>query len=172
MKTLCQILLLIAAVVVFTAAQKGKTVIDKPQELEIQRWIQWVQNGGIWEVAPNGELLIPVAYDSIKKTLYFTVHSMLDNYPIVEGYSPKDKNFPEPSMHIEWIGQDGNGHAYIAALQPRLAAMVSTTLENMRSKGGIFFAGTWEYCKDFGKPFANNECAEVFKKRLPFLFHE
>lgn len=157
--------------VIFTAAiQRINTVADRHQELEIQRWIQWVQDGGRWDIAPNGELLIPVAYDSKKEVLYFTVHMMLDNYPIREGYRPKERTFPEPSIYIEWTDPDGNGHAYIAALEPRAAAMVHTTLENMQRKGGIFFAGTWEDCKDFGKLFTNDECAEVFKKRLPFLF--
>ena len=95
---------------------------------------------------------------------------MLDNYPVQNGYRPKDKVFPEPSIHVEWLDEDGNGHAYIAAWQPRVAAMVHTSLENMQRKGGIFFAGTWQYCEDFTKPLVNNECAEVFKKRLPFLF--
>lgn len=170
MKTLCRVFLLIAAVLVFTAAQERSTVANQPKEPEIERWIQWAQNGRMWEIAPNGELLIPVAYDAEKETLYFTVHTMLDNYPTIEGYRPKDRVFPEPSIRLEWVGPDGNGHAYIAALEPRIAAMVRTTLENMRQKGGIFFAGSWGYCKEFGKPFANNECAEVFQKRLPFLF--
>ncbi|MBI5005280.1 MAG: hypothetical protein HZC03_01610 [Candidatus Lloydbacteria bacterium] len=168
MKTLCRYGLLIAALVIFTAAaQKINSTTD---ELAVQKWIQWVQKGARWDVAPNGELLIPVAYDSAKEMFYFTVHTMLDNYPIVEGYRPKEKTFPEPSIHLEWVDENGNGHAYVAALQPRIAAQVYTTLENLQRKGGIFFAGTWEYCKDFGKPFANSECAEIFKKRLPFLF--
>ena len=173
MKTLRRYVFLIAAIVISTAAtQKINTAVGHTQELAVQQWIQWVQESALWDVAPNGELLIPVAYDSKKEVLYFTVHVMLDNYPIAEGYRPKDRNFPEPSIHIEWIGHDGTGHAYIAALKPRAAAMVRTTLENMRGKGGIFFAGTWEFCKDFGKPFTNDECAEVFKKHLPFLFSD
>ncbi|MBI2045861.1 MAG: hypothetical protein HYT28_00315 [Parcubacteria group bacterium] len=168
MKTLCRCFLLAAALVMFTVAAPKINAED--DELAVQKWIQWVQDGGRWDIAPNGELLIPVYYDPIKEMFYFTIHTMLDNYPISEGYRPKERTFPEPSIHLEWIAEDGNGHAYVAALQPRIAAQVRTTLENMRRKGGIFFAGTWEYCKDFGKPFANDECAEVFKKRLPFLF--
>lgn len=170
MKTLCQVFLLIAAVLVFTAAQEKSVAVNKPQELEIQRWIQWVQQNAVWDIAPNGELIIPTAYDSEKEIFYFTIHTVLDDYPVKEEYRPKERIFPEPFIHIEWTGTDGNGHAYVAALQPRATALVRTTLENIRRKGGIFFAGTWEYCKDFKESLAGNECAEVFKKRLPFLF--
>ena len=170
MKPLCRYFLLIAAVMVFTAAQEVSIAQNELQKFDIQKWVQWVQDGGRWDVAPNGELLIVTMHDSQTEVLYFTIHTKLDDYEIFEGSRTEDKKFSEPSIHIEWTGANGSGHAYTAALMPREAVTVPTTLENLREKGGIFFAGTWKYCKNFGEPFVNSECAEVFKKHVPFLF--